>query len=120
MTSKLLEQSLGLSTSFWQSKPEAYFRDRLEIPVLWDGEIAILEAVQQAIEEKKQKIVVPSGHSLGKDFICAGLVPYFLEVYGPCIVITTAPTDRQVSKIMWGEIATHYNRPKAKDRKSVV
>lgn len=94
----------------WQSRPEEYFKDRLGIDNLWFGEKAILQAVPIAIDNKIQKIVVHSGHSLGKDFTCGGLVPYFLECYGPCIVITTAPTDRQVQKIMWGEIASHYNR----------
>lgn len=96
--------------SLWQSKPEAYFEDRLAVSNLWDGERALLQAVPEAILTRKKRIVVHSGHSLGKDFTCAGLVPYFLEAYGPCIVITTAPTDRQVQKIMWGEISTHYHR----------
>ena len=114
MASKLLEQNIGPLISFWRNNPEDYFKDKLAIPAMWDGEIAILQAVVKAIAEKKKKIVVASGHSLGKDFTCAGLVPYFLECYGPCIVITTAPTDRQVNKIMWGEITNHYNRAKVK------
>ena len=78
---------------------------------MWDGERAILEAVPLAIKEKKN-IVVASGHSLGKDFIAGGLVPYFLHAWGPCLVITTAPTDRQVDAVMWGEIKGHYARAK--------
>lgn len=97
----------------WQSRPETYFEDRLGVSNLWDGERAILQAIPEAISQKKKKIIVHSGHSLGKDFTCGGLPPYFLECYGPCIVITTAPTDRQVQKIMWGEISSHYNRAPA-------
>ena len=93
----------------WQNKPEQYFIDALGVPSMWDGERAILESVPLAIKEKKQ-IVVASGHSLGKDFIAGGLVPYFLHVWGPCLVITTAPTDRQVDAVMWGEIKGHYGR----------
>jgi len=97
----------------YRNKPEAYFIDRLGITNLWDGEIAILEAIPEAIAQKIKKVVVHSGHALGKDFVGGGLVPYFLEVYGPCIVITTAPTDRQVQKIMWGEITNRYNNAPA-------
>lgn len=97
----------------WRSKPETYFEDRLGVTNLWEGEKAILQAIPYAIDKKIKKIVVHSGHSLGKDFTCGGLSPYFLETYGPCIVITTAPTDRQVQKIMWGEISNHYNRAPA-------
>jgi len=78
---------------------------------MWDGEIAMLEAVPYAIKEHKN-IIVASGNSLGKDFTCGGLVHYFLEAWGPCVVITTAPSDRQVKKIMWGEIASHAARAK--------
>jgi phage terminase large subunit len=100
--------------SLYRNDPVKYFEDRLGVRNLWGGEKAILQAIPRAIDGKIKKIVVPSGHSLGKDFTCAGLVPYFLETYGPCLVITTAPTDRQVNKIMWGEIANHYNRAPGK------
>ena len=113
MASELLEKNIKHLTALWRSEPERYFRDYLKVEKLWDGETAMLEAIPICIEEHKD-LVVASGHSLGKDFIGGGLVPYFLQVWGPCIVITTAPTDRQVKKIMWGEIHGHYNRAAAK------
>ena len=107
----LPELDIAPLISAYRNKPLAYFQERLNAKDIekWFGEMAILEAVPEAILQRKN-IVVSSGHSLGKDYICGGLVPYFLEVYGPCIVITTAPTDRQVQKIMWGEITGHYNK----------
>lgn len=95
----------------WRDNPDEYYRDKLGITKFWDGEIAMLQAIPVSIHERKP-IVVASGHSLGKDFIFGKAVPYFLEAYGPCIVITTAPTDRQVQKIMWGEISGAYNNAK--------
>lgn len=35
---------------------------------------------------------------------------WFLKTYIPSIVLTTAPTDRQVRRIIWKEIHTAYNR----------
>ena len=95
----------------WQNKPETYFKDVLNVKEMWDGQLAMLRSIPIAIRDHKN-IVVPSGHSLGKDFICGGLVPYFLHAWGPCIVVTTAPTDRQVKAVMWGEIKTHYANAK--------
>lgn len=95
----------------WRNSPVEYFRKALNVKTLWDGEEAFLQAVPIAIKEKKN-LVITSGHSLGKDFIAGGLVPYFLHVWAPCIVITTAPTDRQVDAVMWGEIKNHYAKAK--------
>ena len=67
----------------------------------WDGELQMLDAVPKAIAENKN-IVVTSGLSLGKDYICGGLVPYLLEVWGPCIVINTArrgPADGEIHRV---------------------
>lgn len=58
------------------------------------------------------KVAVKSGHALGKDFIAAILTLWFLCNFKDSIVITTAPSDRQVRQIMWGEIARLYNNSK--------
>ena len=48
---------------------------------------------------------VASCHSAGKSFIAARVALWFLVAHGPdTIVITTAPTDRQVRGILWQEI----------------
>lgn len=39
---------------------------------------------------------------------------WFLKTFVPSIVITTAPTDRQVRRILWREIHAAYNRAKAR------
>src|SRR5262245_39899139 len=57
-----------------------------------------------------ERTSVSSCHSIGKDFTAALVALTFLEVFDPSIVITTAPTDRQVRLLLWGEIAAHYNR----------
>jgi len=48
-------------------------------------------------------------NSLGKDYICSLLSLWFLQTYIPSIVIQTAPTDRQVRKVMWGDTLKHWN-----------
>ena len=57
-----------------------------------------------------KKIFIGSGHSLGKDYICAAISLWFLYSFSPSIVIQTAPTDRQVKHVMWGETMRHWNK----------
>jgi len=48
---------------------------------------------------------VASCHAAGKSYIAARAAIWFLLAFGPdCIVITTAPTGRQVRSILWQEI----------------
>lgn len=47
-----------------------------------------------------------SAHSVGKDWIAARVIQWFLSTHRPSKVITTAPTDRQVRLILWSELAT--------------
>jgi hypothetical protein len=71
----------------------------------------LLLCLHRAITERKP-IYIGSGHSLGKDYICAAAGLWFLDTFTPSIVILTAPTDRQVQKIMWGETLNKWNKRK--------
>jgi phage terminase large subunit len=83
--------------------PEYFFRNILKVKQLWDGQIKVLEALNN-----HKKVAVASGHSLGKDFLGGGLPLWFLCAFDPSKVIMTAPTDRQIESIMWAELTRHY------------
>lgn len=105
------EQALALLNR-WRGTVSDYMSEVLHIQKIWKLQDALLRAVPRAIAERKP-IYVGSGHSLGKDYITAAISLWFLDCYEPSIVIQTAPTDRQVKKIMWGETKRHWNnRPK--------
>lgn len=93
----------------YQKNPKLYFSDVLGINQTWDMQDLLMDACPRAIQEHKQ-IYVASGHSIGKDYICSGLALWFLDCYIPSKVILTAPTDRQVKKIMWGECLEKWNK----------
>lgn len=95
----------------WQQKPQIYFRDVLGVEHIWRLQDELLDACPKSISEHKH-IYVGSGHSLGKDWVCGGIGLWFLHCYSPSIVIETAPTDRQVKKVMWGETLAHWNKRK--------
>lgn len=92
----------------WREKPQIYFRDVLGVEKIWRLQDELLDACPRAIKEHKH-IYIGSGHSLGKDYCCGGIALWFLHCYSPSIVIETAPTDRQVKKVMWGETMSHWN-----------
>lgn len=83
----------------WQSNPREFLKDNWPDLILWDKLDEIIDAFY-----KYQKIVVPAGHGVGKDWLLARLVLAFLYSYYPAKVITTAPTWTQVESILWGEI----------------
>ena len=74
-------------------------------------------ALPEAIKSGKP-IVIGSGHALSKDFLMSGAVPlWFMHAYGPqAIAIMTAPTDRQVKKVMWGELSSRYHNRLIRDK----
>jgi len=72
---------------------------------LWQRQKDILEAVRDSPE-----VAVKSCHGPGKSFTAARVALWFLMSHRPSVVITTAPTDRQVRGILWKEIGSAYSR----------
>jgi len=50
------------------------------------------------------KTLVPSGHNTGKTFCAAVAVNHWFDSYDPGVVITTAPTERDVVDLLWAEV----------------
>lgn len=97
----------------YQADPRAYVTEVLGLEQTWRLQDELLAVLPRAIAERKS-IYVASGHSLGKDKICAAIGLWFLNTYLPSIVVLTAPTDRQVKRIMWKE-TLHYWENKKQD-----
>lgn len=71
----------------------------------WSAQYEIIEAVRD-----HKHVAVKSCHSIGKDWIAARVALWFLYSHESALVITTGPTDRQVKKILWRELAkAHKN-----------
>lgn len=96
-----------LKTVEWQQYPEYFLRDALHFKP-WtcpdaDDQLDILHAVKDY-----PKVTVKSGNGIGKTAIAARIAIQFLSCFYPSIVVTTAPTTRQVEKLLWGEIRSAY------------
>ena len=112
------QMNLGLSSKEasellhkWRERPQTYFDEVLGVKAIWKLQDDLLTAIPRAIKQHKH-IYIGSGHSLGKDFICGGIPLWFNHCYERSIAIMTAPTDRQVKKIMWGEMLSHWKNKK--------
>lgn len=81
----------------WRKDWPAFAREALGVFLDPDQE-AILRSVQH-----NRRTVVRSGHARGKDFTTAVACICFLFLHYPSKVIMTAPTERQVTKIMIAE-----------------
>ena len=57
---------------------------------------------------------VRSANGVGKDWVASDIALWWLYTRCPAIVITSAPTNRQVEEILWGEIRRKFNRAKVK------
>ena len=72
---------------------------------LWDKQEEVLRALP-----RHRRVAVKAGNGLGKGFSAAVAVLWFLHTHDPAIVLSTAPTFRQVRYILWRQIHTLYRR----------
>ena len=55
-----------------------------------------------------ERTAVPSGFAVGKTWVAARIVLWFLFSFPHSLVITTAPTWRQVENVLWAEIRRQH------------
>jgi len=97
-----IQEQLGISCETWEQDHP---------PKGWNGSYYPIWSKQREIVEAlvtHRKVAVRSGHGLGKSFIAAICVLYLAYVWKG-LGVTTAPTFRQVEKVLWGEIHWLYN-----------
>lgn len=112
MSNELADDVIEL-TKKWQADQFLYLDECLGIDLIWQLQADLIKSIPEAIKTGKP-IVIGSGHALGKDFICSCVANWFLDCFIPSKVILTAPSDRQVKKIMWAEALARFNNKKIK------
>lgn len=70
---------------------------------LWAKQIEIAEAVRD-----HRRVAVKSCHASGKSYLAARIAIWHLHAHQPAILISTAPTARQVVNVLWREIGTAF------------
>jgi len=71
----------------------------------WSKQCEILESVRD-----NPRTAVRSCHGVGKSFIAGQIILWFLYNFPRSIVLSTAPTWRQVEKLVWKEVRASYKR----------
>jgi hypothetical protein len=77
----------------------ARFQDEVLGRRLWSRQTAVCDAVARS-----PITVVPAGRAVGKSYLLAGLVLWWLYTRPHSLVITTGPDHRQVVSVLWKEI----------------
>lgn len=83
----------------YRKNPAGYIHDIIGVRHLTDEQKAIVETFWN-----NKYTGVKAAHSVGKTFIEACIVLTYMNLYSSTIVITTAPTARQVKDLLWAEI----------------
>jgi hypothetical protein len=96
-----------MDKTYFQKNPINFIKAAWPDVYLWDK----LEEICASIA-KNRRLVIPSGHGIGKTWIAARLALWFLYSFYPAKVITTAPTWSQVEMLLWSEISKAYNTSK--------
>lgn len=76
---------------------------------IWSGQEQILNSIRDHSETCAR-----SCHGIGKTYVGSRAALWFLNSFENSIVITTAPTFRQVEKMMWREMRDAMNKSKVR------
>lgn len=91
-----------------QNDPKFYFEKILGIETLEKyQEEKILDPIR-----KYNRVSIAATHSVGKTWTMARIALWFISSFKNSKVITTAPTNRQVEKLLWGELHSAYETAK--------
>jgi len=91
-----------------QHDPVGWMRSWLGVDP-WEKQVEIAESVRD-----HRRTAVKSCHGTGKSYLAARVVLWFLHAFPFSIVVTTAPTGRQVREILWRNVnaaAARARRP---------
>lgn len=95
----------GPALSRYKDDPVGYARDVLKVTPTPDQ-----ERIARAVLEPPYRVLVKSGHNIGKTFLAAWLVNWWYDTRNPGVVISTAPDARSVSDVLWTEIRLQRQR----------
>jgi hypothetical protein len=87
--------------------PVEYARDILGMDLTPDQQVII-----RSLLEPPCRTMVPAGHAAGKTALAAAACNWWYDTRDPAVIITTAPTQRDVVDLLWTEIRLQRQRAK--------
>lgn len=91
----------------YRAEPERFAREVLGSR-WWSGQTEIAKMLS-----KHRRVAVKAANGVGKTYLAADIVLWFLYCHRPSVVLTTAPTWRQVESLLWEEIHRRFRRTNA-------
>lgn len=94
----------------YRTDPAGWARDILGVH-LWSKQLEVCDSVLH-----NKRTVVAAAHSVGKSLLASVLSCWWVSVHPPgeAIVVSTAPTYRQVNAILWEEMRKHHRTAAAR------
>lgn len=100
-----LDQREGEWTKY-PHDPVGYARNVLKIKTIWERQAEIA----RALLKPPHKVMVRSGHNVGKTFLAAWIVNWWFDSFDPGVVISTAPRQMDVVDLLWKEVRMQRQR----------
>ena len=88
-----------------QKEPYRFFEGTLGVDTLQPYQYKFIQAVADY-----DRVCVRATHSISKTWTMGRIALWFLQCFYESIVITTAPTHRQVETLLWGEIRDAHKK----------
>ena len=85
------------------SSDPVFFVNKVLGKEIWTAQADILRSI-----ESRTRTAVRSCHGIGKTYTAAMAILWFVYAHRKAIVLSTAPTWRQVEKLIWKEIRSAY------------
>ncbi len=89
-----------------KNKP-VWWAENILSAALWEKQQEIIDSVRD-----NPRTAVRSCHGIGKSFTAGQVILWFLYNFPRSIVLSTAPTWRQVEKLVWKEVRAGYKKSK--------
>lgn len=86
--------------------PVGYAYEVLKVRIVTPDQREVAEAVLKP----PYRVLVKSGHNIGKTFTAAWLTNWWYDTRNPSATITTAPTKRDVEDLLWTEVRLQRQR----------
>lgn len=83
----------------WQKLPAEFFKDPLGVSTLEDYQARTIQTIADF-----DNVLIRACHSVGKTWMLARVALWFFTCFRNSIIISTAPTNKQVEMLLWGEI----------------
>jgi hypothetical protein len=95
----------GVNPAGYPGDPVAYARNVLGVTLSPDQETILKHLLIPPC-----RVMVPSAHDTGKTFCAAVATNWWYDSFNPGVVITTAPTKRDVEDLLWAEVRMQRQR----------